>query len=409
MVIGIFILMATGYSLAHTIYAPSDIALLDNRFRIDPYTEKITFILNHSQGRQLVVLVRPDGSKLYEKNHPKSVTWVATNNVDMITIENPMAGPWQAVANLDSENRIKIISKVELKTNKLPLKLYVREYITTHASLYLDDQIMTDKNYLSGAKLSVALIGEHKTQLSLYKDDGKSYDALPFDGNLTARMFVNTTPGRYLLSVRTKNEVFMRSTNKDAVVFPSPISYTFKQREYGSDEAEFTFKIDSEELDPSSVTIDGLIKDASNNVVTQLILHGTENLTTPNTLTKIQKVAHGDFTLSGKAFATTVSGREIELQLSELKFWLRKKVIMPTIELSEALPTDPLEVIEETPIWQNIWAISAISIGGLFILAGVVYFLIGIKRKKALAAENPEFSLDELTMTDLQSDSTKSK
>ena len=143
---------------------------------------------------------------------------------------------------------------------------------------------MSDKNYLSGAKLSVALIGEHKTKLSLYNDNGKSYDALPFDGNLTARMFVDTTPGRYLLSVRTKNEVFMRSENKDAVVFPSPISYTFKQREYGSDEAEFTFKIDSEELDPASVSIDGFIKDTNNNMVTQLLLHGTENLSTPNTL-----------------------------------------------------------------------------------------------------------------------------
>ena len=124
---------------------------------------------------------------------------------------------------------------------------------------------------------------------------------------------------------------------------------------------------------------------------------------------KIQKVAYGDFTLSGKAFATTVSGREIELQLSELTFWLRKKVIIPTIALSEAQQTAPLEVIDETPIWKSMWTIIAISIGGLLTIASIVYFIIRIKRKKTLAAENPEFSLDELTMTDLQSDSTKSK
>ena len=398
----------TGYSLAHTIYAPNDIPLLDNRFRIDPYTEKITFILNHSQGRELVVLVRPDGSKLYETNHPKNVTWVAANEVDIITIVNPMAGPWQAVANLDGNNRIKLVSNVILKTNKLPLKLYVREYITTHASLYLDDKIMTNKNYLNGAKLSVALMGEKKSQLSLYKDDGRNYDQLPFDGDLTARIFVNTTPGRYLLSIKTKNQVFMRSENKDAVVFPSPISYTFKQREYGSDEAEFAFKIDTEEIDPKSVSIDGLIKDTNNNVVAQLIIHGIENLSKPDTLTKIQKVDYGDFILSGKAFATTQSGREIELQLPVLKFWLRKKVIMPTEE-SDALPTESVEIIDDTPIWENIWVIISLSIVGLLLLAGVVYFIFRMKRKKALADANPEFSLDELTMTDLQSDSTKSK
>ena len=408
-VIGILLLIMTGYSLAHTIYAPNDIPLLDNRFRIDPHTEKISFILNHSQGPQLVVLVRPDGSKLYEKNHPQRVTWTASKEVDIITINNPMPGPWQAIANLDGNNRIKLISDVKLKTSKLPLKLYVREYITTHASLYLDDQLMTDKSYINGAKLSVALMGEKKSQLSLYKDDGRNYDQLPFDGDLTARIFVNTTPGRYLLSIKTKNQVFMRSENKDAVVFPSPISYTFKQREYGSDEAEFAFKIDTEEIDPKSVSIDGLIKDTNNNVVAQLIIHGIENLSKPDTLTKIQKVDYGDFTLSGKAFATTQSGREIELQLPELKFWLRKKVIMPTIEESEAMPTETTDIVEDTPIWKNIWVIIALSITGLLLLVGIVYFIIRIKRKKKLADENPEFSLDELTMTDLQSDSTKSK
>ena len=408
-VIGILLLITTGYSLAHTIYAPNDIPLLDNRFRIDPYTEKITFILNHSQGRELVVLVRPDGSKLYEKNHPKNVSWITTNKVDMVTIENPMAGPWQAVAKLDGDNRIKLISQVNLEINKLPLKLYTKEYITTHASLYLDNHIMTDKNYLNGAKLSVVLIGNNNSQFSLYKDDGKNYDALPFDGNLTAHIFVNTLPGRYLLSIRTKNEVFMRNINKDAVVFPYPISYTFKQREYGSDEAEFTFKIDSEELDPKSVSIDGIIKDENNNVVTQLLVHGMENLSKPDTLTKIQKVDYGDFTLSGKVFATTQSGREIELQLSELKFWLRKKAIMPTIVISDALSTESAEMADDVPIWKNIWVIIPLAISGLLMLIGGVYFMIRIRRKKALADANPEFSLDELTKTDLQSDSTKSK
>jgi uncharacterized protein (TIGR03503 family) len=316
-----------------------------------------------------------------------------------------MPGPWQAIADLDQDNRIKLISSVELKTNKLPLKLYAREYITTHASLYHNDEIMTDKNYLSGARLSVSLIGDSKKQLTLYRDDGRNYDALPFDGSLTARMFVSIKPGRYLLSVRTKNDVFMRSQNKDAVVFPSPITYEVHQREYGSDEAQFVFKIDTEELDPQSISIDGIIKDPDNNVITQVLAHSANNISAEHTLTKIQKAAYGDFTFSGKAYATTRSGREIELQLSERQFWLREKVVMPAINVSEAIATEIVEQPVSTSIWKNIWVMIAIAISSLIIISAIVFIIIRRKRKNKLSENGDELSLDELSMTELQPES----
>ncbi len=394
-------------SLAHTIYAPNDIPLLDNRFRIDPHTEQVTFILNHSSGSQGVVLIRPDGSKLYYQRHPESVGWVSSKTEDIITIDNPMAGPWQAVAELDGDNRIKLISNVELKTNRLPLKLYSREYITTHASLYYDNKLMTNQAYLEDAKLSVVLIGGSSKQLTLYHDDGKGYDALPFDGQLTSRVYIDLLPGRYLLNIRTKNDVFIRNVNKDAVVFLPPITYEVTALKEGGKEAVFEFKIDSEEIDPQSVTIDGIIKDGNNKVVEQLITHSKGNISTENRFTKTTTLAYGVFTLSAKAFATTRSGREIELQLPEQLIELLPKFIMPEIDTSETATTETeTEVMEPqlpTSLWENVWLISAIAISSLLILSALIFIIIRRRIKNKQSNKNSDDQTpSELTLDELQ-------
>ena len=43
----------------------NEIPLLDNRFRIDHDVDKITLLFFRRQGSPAVVLVRPDGSKIY--------------------------------------------------------------------------------------------------------------------------------------------------------------------------------------------------------------------------------------------------------------------------------------------------------------------------------------------------------
>ena len=47
-----FFLIFSSNLFAHTIYAPNDIPLLDNRFRLDPKTKEVTIVLHHSKGGQ---------------------------------------------------------------------------------------------------------------------------------------------------------------------------------------------------------------------------------------------------------------------------------------------------------------------------------------------------------------------
>ncbi|MEI6896421.1 MAG: hypothetical protein V5786_02830 [Psychromonas sp.] len=405
-----FCLLFSLSSIGHTIYAPNDIPLLDNRFRIDPEIDQITFIFNHSNAPQRVILVQPDGHKIHQQQHSSNIAWVTTRGETIVTVQNPMAGPWQAIAKLDGENRIKIISKVRLEVNKLPLKLYAQEYITTHATLYEGNKLLKKMSYLHNAQLSISLIGDAKTKMALYQDDGRHYDQLAFDGELTTRLFVDLHPGRYLLSIGTKNDVFIRNVNKDAVVFPSPINYSITSLK---DEVTISFAMDSDEIETNSVSIQGVIKNAEDEVLSQIIIHNRDRIPDRNEMVRTYKLPYQVYTFSGKAYATTLTGREIELQLPDAIFELIKPFKMPEINKSEAVATqlqqiaDTEQIIEETTsssLFSNLWVLIAIFANLLLLIVAIIFFMLRRRKRKKQQIEGPimgELNMDELQPTSI--------
>ena len=406
-------------SMAHTIYAPNDIPLLDNRFRIDPNTEQVSIILNHPSHAQKVVLVKPDGSKWYAERHPaENVAWFNNRDQDIITIQNPMPGPWQAIASLNGENRIQLLNPTTLKIEKLPLKVYNKEYLTSYISLINDGQVMTDKDLLNNARLTVSLIKNDKqsndTQksIALYKDDGQSYDSLPFDGKLTTRLFMDLIPGRYLVNIKTKNNIFIRTYNADMVVFPQPLSYKIEQLSNNRNRAAFTFAVDPLEIDPNSVVINSVITGSSEGDTKQLIVHLMDEILENDTTTINVKLPFKNYSYSGEVFATTRDGRELNFQLPEYKFEVAEpptKVIEETISTSAAQTTNAAEqtgsTIEQTAIeteieientFQYLWILVSILI--VFIIISIFVVLYILKRKQKKLLENSELSLDELSL-----------
>ena len=398
------LMLAVVSSFAHTIYAPNDIPLLDNRFRIDPNTEQVTIILNHPKRAQKTVLVQPDGSKLFARRHPEeSVAWFQNNSQDIITIQNPMPGPWQAIAMLNGNNRIQLLNPITLKINKLPLKVYNSEYLTSHVSLIKDGQIMTNKDYLKYAKLTVSIVSDLKKVVSLYRDDGQYYDSFPFDGELTTDFFMDLDPGRYLLNIKTKNNIFIRNVNKDIVVFPQPLTYTIQPAAENASSAQLTLISDESEIVPSSIIIDAMISSVDNPQTQQSIVNFSDQKEASNTLVVDLPLAYGNYTYAGKVFATTVDGREINFKLPDQSF----ELIAPAPEIPEVSSLLPItseatatisgaeatgEATEQP--FQYLWIL--IASFALLIVIAVLAVMFFLKRKqKKLAADNG-LSLDEL-------------
>lgn len=389
--------------MANIVYQPNDIPLLDNRFRIDPNTEEVTIILNHPNKSQKIVIIKPDGSKWYPERHPKEVSWLKTRDQDIITIQNPIPGPWQAVAKLDGENRIQLLNPIALKVDRFPVRIYRDEYLTTKVSLNEDGKVLTDKNFLKNAKLTVSLIGKAKKLISLYKDDGENYDILPFDGELTADMFINLIPGRYSFSVGTRNDIFVRAYNQDVVVFPSPISFNTEQLEHNAAFVKFTFIIDEAEIDPMSVTIDGLIKSYNQNNTKQSIIHLADHDQQNSIFTIRIPLEHDLYTYTAKAYATTKTGREIILQLPERTFELLAPYVPDeTDEEAELARAAALKIEhekrQEQYFYLVLWLIGLVILISLIVVATL--FLL--KRKQQNIKTDDGLSLDELTIDELQ-------
>ena len=389
--------------MANVIYQPNDIPLLDNRFRIDPNTKEVTIILNHPKKSQKVVIVKPDGSKWYAERHPNNVSWLNTRDQDIITVQDPIPGPWQAIAKLDGENRIQLLNPISLKVDRFPVRIYRDEYLTTTVSLMEDDKVITDKNFLKNAKLTVTLIGKAKKLISLYKDDGQDYDILPFDGQLTTHMYINLIPGRYSFSVGTRNNIFVRAYNQDVVVFPSPVTFNTEQLEHGAAFVKFTFIVDDTELDPSSITIDGLLKSYNQNNTKQSIIHLADHKPRNNIFTIQVPLEHDLYTYSAKVFATTKTGREISLQLPERTF----ELIAPYVpdeadEAAAQAKADALKIEHERRQQQyfylTMWIIGLIIL--IAVIVGIAILLI--KRKQNKIVTDDGLSLDELNIDDLQ-------
>jgi len=391
---------------AAEVFAPSDIPLLDNRFRIDHGVKEITFIIKRKPGTPSVILVRPDGSKLYVgRVKPAEVGWLALPEHDLITLRNPMPGPWQAIGEVDAENRVRLLSDIRLDIEALPVQLYQGEMIKLKAWLLINGQAPKDKYYLTDLGMSVKLqsFSDAAKQevvldevLGRYLDDGKGLDEVPGDGIMTAEVSLKDIPGgKYRAMFSTGNQVFTRARYQDVLLYPYPFSYNLMPP---SEElsAKLSLLIDRDELDPASVVIKGSV---SSNVGG--LYEFSETASEPKLDIDFSAVTEvGQHEVKATLYGTTRLGRELKIELPVKTFNIFPPPSQPApVEpVSAATPVSSADATEEAVEESGVnWLLLALAGGGgvLMLLLGAVGFVVIQKRralKRALAAAQTENS-----------------
>ncbi len=396
------LLLASLTASANEVFAPSDIPLLDNRFRIDYGVKEITFIVARKPGTPSVILVRPDGSKLYVgKVTPPDVGWLALKDQDLITIRDPMPGPWQAIGEVDPDNRVRLLSNIRLETDQLPTQLYQGERVKLKSWLLIDDAPPKAGYYLTDLGMTVRLqrFNDAKQEgepivdevLGHYRDDGKGLDEVPGDGIMTAEAVLDVAAGKYRAMYSTGNQVFSRARYQDVLIYPLPVSYTLAppSQEFG---AKLSFLIDADELDPASVVIEGK---ATNTVGASMAFNAVA--TEPRVevdLSAIKEV--GQYEVNATLFGTTRLGREIQVTLPVKSFNIfpvlaaEPSAASAASETSAAVPNQVKFEEKQSSGWL-IWLLGGVGI--LLVLLGGVGFILLQKRralKKAMAAQKAE-------------------
>ncbi|MGI9839589.1 TIGR03503 family protein [Vibrio parahaemolyticus] len=220
----------------------SAMSLLDNRFRVDPTIEQITFLVYREQSSQPVVLVRPDGKKYYAWGSYDNVRWYQEPSLDIISVDNPMPGPWQAVGKVTPKNNIRLISHLKLSTDVFPNRLYNGEALKFTARLTSDDKPLVLRDFLDRVNLRVTftkfvenedeLIKEARPVpmvIGEFSDDGRGLDEQAGDGVFTVQLPIEVEPGKYRARITSGNGVFLRAQEQVILVYPNPASRTFIQ------------------------------------------------------------------------------------------------------------------------------------------------------------------------------------
>lgn len=390
----------------------SAMSLLDNRFRVDPTIEQITFLVYREQSSQPVVLVRPDGKKYYAWGTYDNVRWYQESSLDIISIDKPMPGPWQAVGKVTPKNNIRLISHLKLSTDVFPNRLYNSEALKFTARLTSDDKPLVLRDFLDRVNLRVTFTKFVENEDELIKearpvpmvigefaDDGRDLDEKAGDGVFTVQLPIDVEPGKYRARITSGNGVFLRAQEQVVLVYPSPISRTFIQSRHVDQPHRLVVSGEQGMITPGTIAVnveqeapDGFISYSQG----QVSADGSKT-----TLKMDNDPELGKYSWHGEVFATDLSTkRSLVFPIKEQTF-----SVVDEVDLEAARLAKEAELAEQRRIEMEKRIIAEreaerkrsmiiIAIGNVIALILVILFWIIWSKLKAKRQAMPEMQLE---------------
>ncbi len=390
----------------------SAMSLLDNRFRVDPTIEQITFLVYREQSSQPVVLVRPDGKKYYAWGTYDNVRWYQEPSLDIISVDKPMAGPWQAVGKVTPKNNIRLISHLKLSTDVFPNRLYHNEALKFTARLTSDDKPLVLRDFLDRVNLRVTFTKFVENEDELIKearpvpmvigefaDDGRGLDEKAGDGVFTVQLTIDVEPGKYRARITSGNGVFLRAQEQVVLVYPSPITRTFIQSRHADQPHQLVVSGEQGMITPGSIAVnveqeapDGFISYSQG----QVSADGTKT-----TLKMDNDPELGKYSWHGEVFATDLATkRSLVFPIKEQSF-----SVVDEVDLEAARLAKEAEIAEQRRIEMEKRIIAEreaerkrsmiiIAIGNVIALILVILFWIIWSKLKAKRQAMPEMQLE---------------
>ncbi|MFT4939479.1 MAG: hypothetical protein ACI88A_002521 [Paraglaciecola sp.] len=306
----------------------NSIVLLQNRFRIDYKVDEITMIFFRKYGSTPVVLVRPDGSKIFQSQADgEDIFWFDTATYDMVSIKSPMPGPWQAVGEILPDSRVMVISDLKLHAEPLPQIIFSGEIIKqtaylTNAGKPIDytafrDVVSLNINFLSTNNPNFNNFGAKTQTIASFEDNGKGMDETPLDGVFTGQFNLAIADGEWTPVFMVSTPMFTREqVDANLMLYPNPIKVSVELDGGGEGFHKLLIDAAREHVDMSTLLIDGKIQfpngDVQNFSNTERTPEVREHL--------IVNYEFGVYRIKLTAYGNTIDGREFILDVPEYSF-----------------------------------------------------------------------------------------
>ena len=133
------------------------VPLEDNRFLIDTSVEEFTVLVFKRPEASATQLTSPSGEVFNASTASSGMKWLSHGSYDLVTIKEPIAGEWLINAEFDPENRVTIVSDLQLSTGALPANVYIGQPQQLTVQLNDGGRAITDKNFLDLLTVSAAV------------------------------------------------------------------------------------------------------------------------------------------------------------------------------------------------------------------------------------------------------------
>jgi len=380
------------------------IRLLQNRFRIDYMVDEITMVFFRKFGSAPIVLVKPDGSKIFQSQALENdVDWYDSTTYDLIRLRKPMPGPWQAVGQILPESRVMVISDIELITEPLPDVLFAGEILKQTAYLtnggkpidYSEfrDVVTLNMEFASTNNPNFNNFGAQTQIVATFQDNGKGMDEIPLDGTFTGQFNLTIPNGEWRPTYTIETPMFSREDiGENLVLHPNPIQVDIEQDTTGQGFHALLVDADREKIDINTLLIDGKVRYPNGDVQNFSITRLSDEVRTYN----IVNYEYGIYRVKLTAYGNTMSGRDFILDVPEFTFLSEEPQIEE--ETSAAVSTQAQGDLENqimvegegemmTPEEESmssetlIKLIVGINLGLILIGGLVIWIVITIKRK----------------------------
>lgn len=402
----------------------NEVKLFNNRFRIDHKVDEITLLFFRKRGSSPVILIRPDGSKMYAtQGVTGEIEWYDDLTYDIIKIKKPMPGPWQAVGDILPESKILVLSEIELHVDPLPELMFKGETIKLTGKLtnggapitsgHFRDVVTLDVDFVSTNNSEFSNFGAKTVRVAEFKDDGKGFDEYPGDAVFTGEFKLNFASGEwrpefYLITPLVER----RLVHEPVMLEEAPFSYELELAKKEKSEHKLQIKIDDTKVDPNTVLFQGKIF-YPNNEEQAFSIDAND---TVNREIRLINYDWGNYSVELSAFGTNKNGREFMTTLENYNFRIeppieeaeeKAEIIPPSqrdLKLDE-LNSELIEQQQESEIETSklimiiiIGNVVILILGGLFfrlVVQKKPLFKFNFKFKSKKSTTEEEFSFDD--------------
>jgi Mg-chelatase subunit ChlD len=314
----------------------------ENSFKIDDSVTEMTLLVFRKEGSPKTELTLPDQSKLSAKNASFTVRWHSEANYDLVTIDNPMSGSWMIDADVDPDNRVMVVTDMQLVTNDLPNNILMGEGFDVEASLTEKGNVITRVDFLK--LVDAKVIEENEFDYPLETSVNESLS----DGVYRRTLGDSFKPGRNDVVVTMTSATFERQRRQSINVIDNPLNVYQEQLDGAvSRTHRIVMTPDETLIVPEGLSISAMLtaEDGS-----EWSYDVTKNQLGEWQLTLADLIPQQIYSLALQLKATTTKGREVFLQPSPIQLIDRNiPAIEPELDTSAAEESNQNDVEPEMP------------------------------------------------------------